>query len=168
MASYNRTYTVSFNNTTLTAAMPFVFLNPKATGAGSAIELIAIELNQNANVTSIMERIDLFTQASAFPTMVSATPATTKIGDPASGITGGTTGAAGLVGIAGTAVGAGTKIVVASWAFNVLNGFTRIYVPEERPTFGILSTGQGFGFRFTAGPTTVTGWDMTMTYNELI
>lgn len=168
MASYNRVYTVSFNNTTLTAAMPIIFLNPKATGAGAAIEIIAFELSQNANVTSIMERIDLFTQASVFPTSVSATPVPTKFGDPASGIVGGTAGAAGNVGVAATVVGAGTKTVIASWGFNVLNGFQRIYVPEERPTIGIAGTAQGIGYRFTAGPTTLTGWNMTFTYAELI
>lgn len=168
MASSNRTYAVSFSNTTLTAAMPFFFINPKATGAGAAIEIISLSLTQSGTATSAMERIDLFTQASAFPTMVSATPVPTKFGDPASGITGGTTGAAGLVGVAGTAVGAGTKTVIASYGFNNLNGFLWIPVPEERHTIGIAGTAQGWGARFPAGPTAVTGWSMTLVFAELI
>lgn len=168
MASYNRVYTVRFTNTSLTAAMPFVFVNPKATGAGSALEIISCRLSQSANATSAQERVEIFTQASAFPTMVSATPVPTKFGDPASGITGGTTGAAGLIGVAGTAVGAGTKTIVLSDAFNVLNGWLYIPLPEERPVIGIAATAQGLGIWFPAGPTTLTGWSMTFTYAELI
>lgn len=168
MASYNRVYTLTFTNQTLTAAMPFLFINPKATGPGSALEIISVELTQSANATSAQERIQFFTQASAFPTMVSATPVPTKFGDPASGIVGGTAGAAGTVGIAGTAVGAGTKTFLKSPAFNVLNGFLWIPVPEERHTIGIAATAQGYGIWFPAGPTTLTGWSMTFVFAELI
>lgn len=166
--SLKRTYTVRFTNTTLTAAMPFVFVNPKATGAGAALEVISCRLSQSGSAASAQERVEIFTQASAFPTMVSATPVPLNFGDPASGITGGTTGAAGLIGVAGTAVGAGTKTIVLSDAFNVLNGWLYIPVPEERPTIGIAGTAQGLGIWFPAGPTTLTGWSMTFTYAELI
>ena len=168
MASSNRTYAVTFVNTTLTAAMPFFFVNPKATGAGAALEIISFELTQNGTATSAMERVQMFTQASVFPTMVTVTPVATKFGDPASGITGGTAGAAGTVGIAGTAVGAGTKTSLFSWGFNNLNGLTRIFVPEERPTIGIAATAQGLGLWFPAGPTALTGWDFNLVYAELI
>lgn len=168
MASSNRTYSVTFTNTTLTAAMPFFFVNPKASGAGAALEIIEWHIGQSANATSAQERIQVFTQVSVFPTMVSATPVPTKFGDPASGITGGTAGAAGTVGIAGTAVGAGTKTFGESYGFNVLNGYDKIYVPEARPTIGIAGTAQGWGIWFPAGPTTVTGWSMTLVYAELI
>lgn len=168
MASSNRTYTVSFTSTTLTAAMPFFFANPKATGAGAALEIISVELAQSANATSIMERIQFFTQASTFPTVVSATPVPTKFGDPASGIVGGTAGAAGTCGIAGTATGAGAKTFIKSAAFNALNGYLWVPVPEERHTIGIAATAQGYGIWFPAGPTTLTGWSFTVTFAELI
>lgn len=168
MASFNRTYSVTFTNTTLTAAMPFFFINPKASGAGAALEILEFHLDQSSSTTSAQERIQVFTQASAFPTVVSATPVPTKFGDPASGITGATTGAAGTCGIAGTAVGAGTKTFGQSFAFNVLNGFDGIYLPESRPTIGIAGTAQGWGVWFPAGPTTLTGWSFTVVYAELI
>lgn len=168
MASYNRVYSVTFTNTTLTAAMPFFFVNPKASGAGAALEIIEWHISQSANATSAQERIQEFTQATAFPTLVSATPVPTKFGDPSSGITGGTAGAAGTCGIAGTAVGAGTKTFGESYAFNVLNGYDRIYVPESRPTIGIAGTAQGWGLWFPAGPTTLTGWSFSVMYAELI
>ncbi len=168
MASSNRIYSVTFTNTTLTAAMPFFFVNPKATGAGAALEIISVELNQSANATSAQERIQFFTQASAFPTLVSATPVPTKFGDPASGIVGGTAGAAGTCGIAGTVAGAGTKTFIKSAAFNALNGYLWVPVPEERHTIGIAGTAQGYGIWFPAGPTTLSGWSFTITYAELI
>ncbi len=168
MSSYNRVYTVRFTNTTLTAAMPFVFVNPKATGAGSALELISCRLSQSANATSIQERVEIFTQVTAFPTLVTVTPVPTKFGDPASGIVGGTAGAAGTIGVAGTVAGAGAKTIILSDAFNALNGWLYIPVPEERPTIGIAATAQGLGIWFPAGPTTLTGWSMTFVYAELI
>lgn len=168
MASYNREYSVTFTNTTLTAAMPFFFINPKASGAGAALEIIEWHINQSGSTTSAQERVQVFTQASAFPTLVSATPVPTKFGDPASGITGATTGAAGTCGIAGTAVGAGTKTFGESYGFNVLNGYDKIYVPEARPTIGIAGTAQGWGIWFPAGPATVAGWSATIVYAELI
>ena len=168
MASYNRTYSVTGTSQTLTAACYAWFVNPKATGPGAALEIISIELTQNGTATSAMERIQLVTQASVFPTMLAATITPLKFGDPASGITSGTAGAAGTVGIAGTAAGAGTKTAIMSWAFNNLNGFSRYFLPEERPTIGIAATAQGLGLWFPAGPATLTGWSINMVYAELI
>lgn len=168
MASYNRVYTVTGTNLTLTAARTVWFVNPKATGAGAALELITIRLGQSANATSIMERVQLYTQTTAFPTLVSTTPTPTKFGDPASGIVGGTAGAAGTTGLAATAEGAGTKTLILSDTFNALNGWSYIPVPEERETIAIAATAQGLGLWFPAGPTTLTGWSITVKYAELI
>lgn len=168
MASSNRTYTVSFGNQTLTAARSIWFVNPKATGPGAALEIISVELNQSANATSIQERIEFYTQASTFPTLATKTPVPTKFGDPASGIVGGTAGAAGTTGIAASAEGAGAKTIIKSAAFNALNGYLWVPVPEERHVIGIAAVAQGYGIWFPAGPTTLTGWSFTVTYAELI
>jgi hypothetical protein len=58
--------------------------------------------------------VRLGTKLTAFPTLVSATPAKTKLGDPTANLVGGTTGAAGQAGINSSANGGGTEIGVVS------------------------------------------------------
>jgi hypothetical protein len=160
-------YSVSFSNQTLTAARSVWFVNPKASGAGSIIQILRMSLSQSGSTTSAMERIQIYTQTSTFPTLTSATPVSMNAQDGASGITGGTAGAAGTTGIAASAEGAGTKTIVYSDAFNVLNGWLYVPVPEERPTIGILGTAQGLGLWFPAGPATLTGWSFSVVWREV-
>jgi hypothetical protein len=167
--SQKRVYTVRFTAQTLTAARPFVFVNPKTSGAGAALEIISIRLGQSGSTTSAMERVEIWTQASAFPSGgTSVTPVPTNFGDPASGITGGTAGAAGNIGVAYSTAGAGTQTAILDDSFNVLNGWLYIPVPEERLTIGIAGTAQGLAVGFPSGPATLTNWNMTFTYAELI
>ena len=162
-----RVYSISFSNSTLTAAMPVFFINPKANGAGSGVRILSIRLSQSGSTTSAQERLQLYTQVSTFPTMVSATPASMQSDDPASGITGGTAGAAGTAGVTGTAAGGGTKTPILADAFNVLNGWLYVPVPEERPEMNTLATVTGMGLWFPAGPATLTGWSGTLVYEEI-
>jgi hypothetical protein len=88
--------------------------------------------SQQGSATSAQQRIQVETQVTAFPTLVSATPRSLKHGDAtASIIVGGTAGAAGTCGINASAEGAGTKTVKFGDNFNVLNGFLWVATPRE-------------------------------------
>src|SRR5207244_10252361 len=105
----SREYSVSGDNQTVVAAPQLVFLNPSAGGAGvPGFEVLRCWCSQRANATSAQQGVRLGTKVTAFPTLVSATPAKTKLGDPTAALAGGTTGAAGLAGINSSANGGGT------------------------------------------------------------
>ena len=161
----SREYTISVGNQTLTGANTLIFLNPKA-GPGPAIEVLRMWVSQAANATSAQQRIQIETQVTAFPTLVSATPAALKRGDPISQIVGGTAGAAGTCGVTASAEGAGGKTVIWEDAFNVLNGW--LWVPTPAETI-ILQAGaaSGLGMFFPVAPTTLTGWSYGMTFREI-
>ena len=167
MATFNRTYSLRFTNVTLTAARTVFFINPTASGRGSAIELLSIRLSQSGSTTSAQERIEIYTEVSTWPTLVTSTPATLKSTDPASAITGNTTGAVGTCGVTASAEGGGAKTVLLDDAFNVLNGWLYVPVPEERIIINSLGTAAGLGLWFPAGPATVAGWSGTLTFAEL-
>src|SRR6185369_89062 len=117
-----REYTVSGDNQTVVAAPQLVQLNPSAGGAGiPGFEVLRAWASQRANATSAQQGIKLGTKVTAFATVVGATPAKTKLGDPAANLVSGT-GAAGTAGINSSANGAGTEVGVYPDNFNVLNG----------------------------------------------
>jgi len=158
-------YTVSGANITVAnAAVTLVFINPAAT---YGLRILRCWVSQAANATSAQQRVQLNTQVTAFPTLTSATPSKSSIIDPVSGIVGGTAGAAGTAGINASAEGAGTKTVLFSDSFNVLNGWLWVPTPSE---VIVLNAGAaaGFGLHFPAAPTTLTGWNFGVTYEELV
>lgn len=158
------TYVLSGVNLTLAnQAVTLAFINP---GATASIEVLRVEVTQAANATSAQQRIQLNTQVTAFPTLVSATPAKTSSLDATSVIAGGTAGAAGTCGINASAEGAGAKTVVIGSAFNVLNGYLWVATPAETITLNAGSA-SGFGVHFPAAPTTLTGWNVYVTYREV-
>ena len=159
-----REYTVTGANITVAnQAVTLVFINPSTT---VGIEILRCWVSQAANATSAQQRVQLNTQVTAFPTLTSATPAKSKQGDPASGITGGTAGAAGTCGINASAEGAGTKTVIVPDSFNVLNGWLWVATPRETIILG-ANTSSGFGLHFPAAPATLTGWSFGVTYAEV-
>lgn len=158
-----REYSVTgANQTVLNALVTLVFINPSAT---VGIEILRCWVSQSANATSAQQRIQLSTQVTAFPTLVSATPAKLKLGDPSSGIIGGVAGAAGTAGINASAEGAGAKTILISDSFNVLNGW--LWVPTARETI-VLGAGaaSGFGLVFPVAPATLTTWQFGVVYAE--
>ena len=162
-----REYVISSGGITLAnAAVTLVFINPKTTGPASTIEIVRCWVGQSANATSAQQRVQLVTQVTAFPTLTSFTPKKTKIGDPASEITGGTAGAAGTCGINASAEGAGAKTIIWEDAFNVLNGW--LWMPQEieriQLRVGELS---GFGFHFPVAAATLTNWAFGLVYREI-
>lgn len=160
----SREYALVATNITLAnAAVTLAFLNPPATGS---IEILRAWASQSSSTTSGMQRVQLNTQVTAFPTLVSATPIKLKTGDPASLITGGTAGAAGTSGINASAEGAGAKTVQYPDVFNILNGWLWVPTPEERIIVN-AGGGAGFGIHFPAAATVLSGWNAGIIFREL-
>lgn len=160
-----REYVVGGSNITVASqAVTLVHIMP---AAGQTIEILRCWVSQHANATSAQQRVALCTKVAAFPTTaVSTTPIQTKVSDPVSLITGGTTIAAGKAGINVGTEGAGTLTTIISDAFNVLNGW--LWIPTPRETIIITGTSAAaFSLFFPAAPTTLTGWNFGVTYAEL-
>lgn len=158
------TYTLTGAALTLAnQAVTLAFINPDV---DCSIEILRAYCSQAANATSAQQRVQLNTQVTAFPTLVSATPSKTSIQDQASTIAGGTAGAAGTCGVNASAEGAGAKTVVFPDAFNVLNGW--LYVPTPAETFTMnASAASGIGVHFPAAAATLTSWNVGIVYREL-
>lgn len=160
-----RTYTITGANVTLAnQAVTLAFLNPPANGP--ALQILRCWVSQSSTATGAMQRIQLATQVSVFPTLVSATPVRMDSGDPVSVIVGGTAGAAGTCGINASAEGAGAKTVMLPDTFYNLSGWVWVPTPEERPQFNPGGTA-GFGLFLPAAPATLTGWSFGITFREL-
>jgi hypothetical protein len=161
-----REYTVSGDNQTVVAAPQLVHLNPSAGGAGiPGFEVLRAWCSQRANATSAQQGIKLGTKVTAFATVVGATPAKTKLGDPTANLVSGT-GAAGTAGINSSANGAGTEIGVVPDNFNVLNGWLWVATPAETMMFMPSGT-SAFIQAFTSTPGTLTGWTFGVCYREI-
>jgi hypothetical protein len=143
-------------------AVTLAFINP---GTTATLEIIRVSVSQSSSTTSAMQRIQLNTQVTAFPTLTSATPQKTSTGDGNSVITGGTAGAAGTSGINASAEGAGTKTVLYSDSFNILNGWLWLPTPEERIVLPAGSS-SGFGVHLPAAPSSTGGWNVVVVFRE--
>lgn len=156
-------YTIPFANITLAnQAVTLAFLNP---GTTASLRVLRAWCSQAANATSAQQRVQLNTQVTAFPTLVSQTPSKTTSVDQASQITGGTAGAAGTAGINASAEGAGAKTAIIPDSFNVLNGW--LWVPTPAESFDLpAGASAGGGLHFPAAPGTLTGWSGGITFQE--
>jgi hypothetical protein len=164
-----REYVISAGGITLAnQAVTLVFVNPAA-GPSSVIEVYEAWVNQSGSTTSAQQRVQLVTQVTAFPTLTSQAPKTTKLGDPASVITGGTAGAAGTSGINASAEGAGTKTVRVEDAFNVLNGWHWGPYPTGSSSTIQLRPGElsGFGLHLPVAPTSLANWAFGINFREV-
>ena len=160
----SREYVVGAGGLTLAnQAVTGVFINP---GTGQSLEVLRAWASQSANATSAQQRVQTNTQVTAFPTLVSATPAKLKLSDPVSVIIGGTAGAAGTAGVNASAEGAGAKTVIHPDAFNVLNGWLWVPTPPETVVMN-ASAASGFGVHFPVAPATLTNWVFGLVFREL-
>jgi hypothetical protein len=161
----SREYVISAGGITLAnQAVTLASLMPSAT---IGFEILRAWVAQSANNTSAQQRVQLVTQVTAFPTVVTATPAKTKFTDPSSGIAGiGGAIAAGKCGINASAEGAGAKTVIWEDAFNVLNGWLWVPNPEEKIVLppGIASC---FSLFFPVASATLTNWAFGIVFREL-
>jgi hypothetical protein len=151
---------------TILGANTLNFINPP--GAPSInIEFHRHWVGFSNTATSAQQRIQLVTQVTAFPSLVSATPSKLKRQDPAaSTITGGTAGAAGTAGINATGENGGAKTLWWEDDFNVLNGYLRIPTPAETE---IVPAGysSGVGLWFPVAPTVLSAWSWGQNYREV-
>lgn len=162
----SREFAVSAGNLTLIATNTALFVNPKA-GPNFNIEFLRFWMSQSANATSAQQRVQLETQATTWPTLVAATPASLKRADPnVSIIIGSTNGGPATAGVNASTDGGGTQTVILEDNFNVLNGWLMVPTPAETI---ILPAGytQGLGLRTAAGPSTLTNWAVGAHFREV-
>jgi hypothetical protein len=150
--------------TIVNAAVTLAFINPAAAPSAS-LEILRLWASQQGSATSAQQRVQVVTQVSAFPTLVSATPRPLKHADTASIIAGGTAGAAGTAGLNASAEGAGAKTVKFGDNFNVLNGFLWVPTPRETIVMPPSSTA-GLGLYLPAAAASLTNWAVGINYGE--
>jgi len=68
-----REFSVSSGGVTVAGATTLVFVNP-ATAPNPNLEFLRFWVGQSANATSAQQRVQLETQASAFPTLTASMP----------------------------------------------------------------------------------------------
>lgn len=147
-------------------AVTLVNVNPPASPTTN-LEFLRMWASQQGSATSAQQRVQVVTQVSVFPTLVSATPRALKTGDSTvSIISGGTAGAAGNSGINASAEGAGAKTVRFGDNFNVLNGYLWVATPRETMVMpaGSLSSLSLF---LPAAAASLTNWACGMNYGEI-
>lgn len=159
-----REYSVGGGGLTLAnQAVTLVFINP---GSTVGFEVLRCWAGQTGTATSAQQRVQTNTQVTAFPTLTSATPSKLKFGDPASGITGGTAGAAGTSGINASAEGAGGKSNIIPDTFNNLNGHLWVPTPLEVIAMG-AGISSGFGYHLPVAPGSLSNWQCGVNFREL-
>jgi hypothetical protein len=161
-----REFSISAAGATIIGATTLIFVNPAA-APNPNLEFLRFWIGQSANATSAQQRVQLVSQVTAFPTLVSATPVKLKPSDPnASVIVGGTAGAAGTAGVNASAEGAGAKTALWEDAFNVLNGWLHVPTPPETRIMpaGLAS---GLGLFLPVAPATLTNWAFGEVFREM-
>jgi hypothetical protein len=166
-----REFIVSNNGpSTVTGSATLAFINP-ASAPNPSIEFLRFWVGQSASATSAQQTVRIVTQVSSYPNgMTGITPAKLKTADPnASVITSNTSGPMGSAGVNATAENGGTKTIILTDAFNVLNGWLHVPTPAETIIVpaNVSATGHGLGLFFPSAPTTTTGWQWGVTYREL-
>lgn len=158
-------YTVTMENQTIVADATLVIIHAAAAWgtAGCLLEITRATISQQGTSTSQQLGAILARKVSAFGTYTSTTPVPHALGAAASGIAGGTAGAAATSGTDASAEGAGGVTVVHTEGFNNLSGFLWIPTPEERILVG---PDQAVILKIRGTPTTLTGWNATLTFIE--
>jgi hypothetical protein len=163
-----RVFEVFGENQTMSTGSVMIAGQTAASGAGSVLEFMRLEINQNSTTTAAQLRAEIATRDTAGTlTTTSVTPANTVLGGPASGLSGNTSviGGAGRIGITSSADSGGTYTQRRPFNFNNLNGYLDVPTPEERI---IIPPSTVFVVRFVAAPGTLTGWSYCLCYRELI
>src|SRR5262245_43429869 len=103
----------------------------------SVLRIYRLECSQAGTATSQQLAVRWGQRASTFGTFTSTTPAPMEIGVVASGISGSTSVAAASAGTDASTNSSGTFTVMGQAGFNNLNGWEKIFTPEERPLIGV-------------------------------
>jgi hypothetical protein len=163
-----REYVIPANQVTLAnQAVTLIFFQAMATPPIAAFQILRAFCSQGGSTTSAQLSVQLNTQVSAFPTLVSQAPLRLKAGDPVSLLTAGTAGAAGTSGINASAEGAGTKTVIWPENFNTLNGWLFVPTPDETLIESAQSPAHGFGLHIPTAPASLTRWSGGISFKEL-
>ncbi len=159
-------YSVVMKDQTIIASADLVYIRTAAAigTRASMIRLLRAWCGQGANETSEQLAIQLALQASAFGTFTSTAPVPHVLGGAASGIAGGTTGAAATSGTDASANAAGTKTPVISDTFNNLNGWLWVPTPEERIIVPVDTT---VVLAMIGTATALGNWHAGITFEEL-
>ena len=159
-------YSVTMQNQTIIADSEMVIIRTAA-AIGTRASIIQIHrawCSQIETETSQQLGIMLALQASAFGTYTSTTPTPHVLGGAASGIAGGTSGAAATSGTDSSANAAGTRTPVVYDGFNNLNGWLWVPTPEERI---LVPVDTAIVLKMIGTATTLTGWSAGITYEEI-
>lgn len=155
----------AYNMTIANAAVTLAFINPPTSGI-KEIAICRVEIGYHGGTTAGQVPFQLVKQASAFPTLTSATPQKLDLSGADSAIVGGTAGAAGTAGTNASAEGAGTKTVLYNGAFNRPTGMLWVPTVEERIKIP-ANAGYGFGVYLPAAQTGfLSNWEITVVYLE--
>lgn len=163
----SREFSVGGGGLTLAnAVVTLVNVNPAA-APNVSLDILRLWASQQGSAISAQQRIEVVTQVTAFPTLVSATPRPLKFADTvASVITGATSGAAGKSGINASAEGGGTKTVMWDENFNVLNGYLWVPTPREVVNMPSGST-SSLSLYLPAAAASLSNWATGMNYGEV-
>jgi len=164
--SASQTYTVTMANQTVIASGELITIRAATAWASRAslLEILRITVSQQGTATSQQLGVRFGLKAAAFGTFTAATPAPATLGSVASAITGSTANAASSAGVDASANGAGTLTVHTQEGFNNLNGYLWVPTPEERVLVGPDLT---FLVQLDGTPTTLTGWNASVSFMEL-
>lgn len=160
-------YSVTMQNQTIVADATLVIIHSDSTLAtrASLIKIYRAWAGQHGTATSQNLGIMIAQKASAFGTYTSTTPVNLSVvGGPASAIAGGTAGAEATAGTDASGEGAGTVTPIIYDGFNNLNGWLWIPVPEERI---VVPTDTAIILKLVGTPTTLTGWEAGMEFEEM-
>lgn len=160
-------YTVAMENQTIVADATLVIIRAAAaiSSRGSLLEILRCAISQNETETQQQLGAIMGQKASAFGTYTATTPVPANLGGPASGIAGGTAGAAATAGTDASAEGAGAVTLAAPpEGFSNLAGFLWVPTPEERI---LVLPDTAFILKLRGTPTTLTGWNASVTFREL-
>ena len=158
-------YSIVAKGVTVIGANTMVFVH---SGTSATLKILRCSISQgDKTAASEQQAVALYTQVTAFPTLVTATPFQLGgVNDAASAITGGTAGAAGTCGINASAEGGGAKTLGPSAGFNNLNGWEWVATPKGEIILPASSL-SGFGILLVTTPTVKTLWYAYIDYEEL-
>jgi len=159
-------YTITMASATVIASGEIITIRAATalSSRASILQIYSMSCGQHGTSTSQELGIRWGLKASAFSTMSTATPAPTIQGIVASAITGSTSGAASSCGVNSSSNGGGTFTVMGQEGFNNLNGWIKIFTPEERP---LVLIDQTFTLALVGTPTTLTSWEAMCTFEEI-
>ena len=158
-------YTVVMENQTIVADATLVIVHAASSWgtAGCLLEVVRATISQNETETQQQLGAILARKVTAFGTYTSTTPTPHVLGAAASGITGGTAGAAATAGTDASAEGAGAVTTIHAEGFDNRAGWVWVPTEDERV---IIGPDQAVIIKIRGTPTTLTGWNATLTYLE--